>query len=178
MRQDLRRFQEKITARYFSTCRAAVKRFAPQGLSLGCRFSTYNEPAVRTAARECDVMTFNLYGRDVSGLKIPAGVDAPAMIGEFHFGALDRGVFHPSGLPLSTQTERAAAFESYVRGALRHPAIVGAHWFQYRDEPCTGRFDGENYEIGFIDICDRPYAEMVAAGRRLGASLYPVRLAP
>jgi hypothetical protein len=177
VRADCRKFQEKLTERYFSTCRAAVKRYAPQNLYLGCRFSSYNEVAVKAAGRLCDVMTYNLYGRSVAGLNTH-GVDAPVLIGEFHFGALDRGLFHPSGLPLSTQAERADAFASYVRGALRHPAIVGCHWFQYRDEPCTGRFDGENYQIGFIDIADNPYAEMVAAARQLGSIMYPFRLAP
>ena len=148
-----------------------MKRVAPQNLYLGCRFSTYNEVAVKAAGRLCDVMTSNLYGRNVSGLNLH-GVDAPVLIGEFHFGALDRGLFHPSGLPLSNQAERADAFASYVRGALRHPAIVGAHWFQYRDEPCTGRFDGENYQIGFVDVCDSPYPETIAAARAAGDRLY------
>jgi hypothetical protein len=27
-----------------------------------------------------------------------------------------------------------------------HPSFVGAHWFQYTDQPLTGRtLDGENY---------------------------------
>lgn len=178
VRADLRDFHAKIAERYFSTCRAAIKRVAPQNLYLGCRFSTYNEAAVRAAARHCDVVGFNLYGRDVHGLNIPAGVDAPVVIGEYHFGALDRGPWHATGLPTDDQTERAAAFENYLRTALRHPAIVGAHWFQYRDQPATGRFDGENANIGFIDICDQPYPEMVAAARRLGADLYAFRFRP
>jgi len=179
VRNDCRDFQKKLTDRYFSTCRAAVKRVFPQGLYLGCRFSTYNEPAVRAAARECDVMGFNYYSREFGGgPKIPAGVDAPIVIGEFHYGAHDRGVFSATGLPTSNQTERAQAFETYMRAALRNPSVVGAHWFQFRDQPCTGRFDGENQQIGFIDICDNPYPEIVAAGRRLGANMYSFRAAP
>jgi hypothetical protein len=54
--------------------------------------------------------------------------------------------------------------------------FVGAHWFQYSDQPVTGRFDGENYQIGFINICDRPYPEMVSATRKIGATLYTHRL--
>jgi hypothetical protein len=56
---------------------------------------------------------------------------------------------------------------------LHHPQIVGTHWFQYQDEPTTGRsYDGENYQIGFVDVADTPYAETIAASRRIGASLY------
>ncbi|MDQ3000079.1 MAG: hypothetical protein M3Y08_02280, partial [Fibrobacterota bacterium] len=44
------------------------------------------------------------------------------------------------------------------------------------DQLYTGRGqDGENYQIGFVDICDRPYPEMVAAARRLSARLYVTR---
>jgi hypothetical protein len=54
---------------------------------------------------------------------------------------------------------------------------VGCHWFQYQDEPTTGRvLDEENYQIGFIDICDTPYRETVAAARELGDELYEYRL--
>jgi hypothetical protein len=38
----------------------------------------------------------------------------------------------------------------------------------------AGRNDGENYNIGFIDVTDRPYAEMVAAAKLTHARLLDV----
>lgn len=71
----------------------------------------------------------------------------------------------------------AAAYQEYMEGALRHPAFVGCHWFQYQDEPTTGRvYDEENYQIGFIDIADTPYRETIAASRAVAAKLYSTRL--
>jgi hypothetical protein len=43
------------------------------------------------------------------------------------------------------------------------PEMVGTHWFQWADQPSTGRFDGENYNIGLVDVTDRPYPDLVAA---------------
>ena len=43
------------------------------------------------------------------------------------------------------------------------PELVGTHWFQWADQPSTGRFDGENYNIGLVDVTDRPYADLVGA---------------
>ena len=37
-----------------------------------------------------------------------------------------------------------------------------------------GRFDGENYNIGFMDVCNRPYQEMAKAGRISHASMYKI----
>jgi hypothetical protein len=77
---------------------------------------------------------------------------------------------------VADQAARAAAYRDYVRGALRHPQFVGCHWFKYVDEPTTGRpLDEENYQIGFVDIVDTPYAETVAAARALGAEMYRMR---
>jgi hypothetical protein len=102
----------------------------------------------------------------------------PLIIGEFHFGALDRGMFHTGLVPVASQGERARMYASYVTGALRHPQFVGTHWFQYRDEPTTGRsLDEENYQIGFVDNVDTPYPETVAACREVGAAMYETRLA-
>ena len=51
------------------------------------------------------------------------------------------------------------------------PELVGTHYFQWADQPSTGRFDGENYNIGLVDVTDRPYPDLVrgAEGRRTGA---------
>ena len=53
---------------------------------------------------------------------------------------------------------------------------MGTHWFQYKDQATTGRGDGENYQIGFIDICDKPYAEIVRARPFVGYTMYTYRL--
>ena len=45
------------------------------------------------------------------------------------------------------------------------PGFVGAHWFQWTDEPVLGRMDGENYNIGFVDVTNRAYKELVDAAR-------------
>jgi hypothetical protein len=98
------------------------------------------------------------------------------IIGEFHFGALDRGMFHTGLVPVATQQARAEAYKAYVLSALRHPQFVGCHWFQYCDEPATGRaWDEENYQIGFVDVADTPYAETIAASREVGDELYQER---
>jgi hypothetical protein len=175
-RADLEAFYMRLAEQYFAVCRAAIKQGAPQQLYLGCRFATLwrNEQAVRAAAKYCDVVSFNIYKR-ASDLRLPKGADKPIMIGEFHFGALDRGLFHPGLVATPSQEARAQAYKEYVEGALVNPAIVGAHWFEYMDEATTGRGDGENFQIGFVDVCDTPNLEIVAAARQLGAELYPLR---
>ncbi len=172
---DLTAFYTRIAGKYFEVCRAEVKRVAPRQLYLGCRFAWKNERAIRAAAQFCDVISFNRYDYSVAHDKLPAGVDLPMIIGEFHFGALDRGLFHTGLKATKSQDDRAAKYRAYLEGALRHPNFVGAHWFEYRDQLVSGRFDGENYQIGFVDVCDNPYPETVAAAREIGAKLYTLR---
>jgi hypothetical protein len=121
------------------------------------------------------VIGYNLYQDDVSQFRLPEGVDKPVIIGEFHFGALDRGMFHTGLRPTASQDARAAAYRNYVNGALCHPSFVGTHWFQYGDQATTGRGDGENYQIGLVDICDNPYPETIAAVREVGRNMYATR---
>jgi hypothetical protein len=174
---DLAGFYTKFAEEYFRVCRQTIKDFDPQGLYLGCRFAWANDRAVRAAAKYCDVVSFNRYALSVADLKLPEGVDCPVVIGEFHFGALDRGMFHTGLVPVQDQARRGEAYRDYVAGALDHPAIVGTHWFQYSDQATTGRGDGENYQIGFLDICDNPYPGTIAACREVGNRLYARRTA-
>jgi hypothetical protein len=173
---DLAAFYTRAAEQYFRTVREVIKGVAPNQLYLGCRFAWVNARAAAAAARYCDVVSYNLYQPNVADFKFNGGADMPLIIGEFHFGALDRGLFHTGLVPVATQQARAEAYKEYVRSALRHPQFVGCHWFQYCDEPTTGRaWDEENYQIGFVDVADTPYAETIAASREVGDELYRER---
>jgi hypothetical protein len=37
-----------------------------------------------------------------------------------------------------------------------------------------GRFDGENYNIGFMDICNNPYKELIDAAKQTHSKMYEV----
>jgi len=65
----------------------------------------------------------------------------------------------------ASQEERGVAYRYYVENAAADPSLVGTHWFEWIDEPSTGRFDGENYNIGLVDVTDRPYRELVEAAQ-------------
>jgi len=175
-RPDLTAFYTRTAQTYFRSVREAIKAIAPNQLYLGCRFAWVNDLAARAAAEFCDVVSYNLYQRSVADFRYPGG-DKPLIIGEFHFGALDRGMFHTGLVPTPSQNARAQAYKDYVMGALRHPQFVGTHWFQWKDEPTTGRvYDEENYQIGFLSVADVPYKETVAASREVGTALYRLRL--
>ncbi|GGZ67922.1 beta-galactosidase [Algibacter mikhailovii] len=175
-KEDLIDFYEKIALTYFKTINEELKKIAPNQNYLGCRFAWANNDVVLTAASNyLDIMSFNKYEYSVEGFSLPKGIDKPVMIGEFHFGALDRGSFHVGIKKAKDQTERGEMYQSYIQGALKHPNIVGAHWFQYIDEPNTGRFDGENYNVGFVDICDTPYEELINKVKETTYTMYDYR---
>ncbi len=152
---------------YLDTVNAAVRRHDTNHLNLGIRFGGSPPDDVVKAARGFDVFSVNIYryAPDRAALdRIYALVPRPILIGEFHIGAPERGLA-PGLVQAMNQPERAIAYQYYVEQCAAHPALVGTHWFQWLDQPATGRNDGENYNIGFVDVTDQPYAEMVAAAK-------------
>jgi hypothetical protein len=178
--EDLSFLSRKFAAEYFGTIRATLRRLDPQHLYLGSRFSSWTPEAVQEAAKACDVVSFNLYAPKPDPAEQPwLTLDVPILLSEFHFGALDRGGFAPGLVDAGTQEGRAHGLQNYVGTALRSSNIVGCHWFQYADQPLTGRpFDGENFAIGLVDLQDRPYLPLVLASRDLGERMYGIRFGP
>ncbi|WP_044254411.1 hypothetical protein [Rhodopirellula sp. SWK7] len=169
---------ETVADTYYKVVSELLDERAPGVLYLGSRIHGSGNPrdAYRVASKYCDVVSMNRYQLAIVQEDLPPGsADKPMIIGEFHFGALDRGLLHTGLKGVSNQQQRAAAYTDYVRQALENDRIVGAHWFQLTDQLVTGRGDGECYQIGFIDIVDRPYPEMIEASRKLGESLYQYR---
>ena len=173
---DLEAFSAEIADNYFRIIREELKRANPGKLYLGCRWGG-GAPAftVKAAAKYCDIISYNVYRTEMSEFKLPEGVDAPVLIGEFHFGALDRGPFCPGLILLRDQKHRAETYRKYVRTSLEHPQIVGVHWHQFSDQAASGRFDGENMQVGWTDVCDTPYWETIQAVREMGGRMYEIR---
>jgi hypothetical protein len=177
MKEDLSAFMREFAGRYFKAVREAVRKADPNHLYLGARFAGHTLEEVQACAEYCDVISFNIYRPTIGDMHELDGIDRPTIIGEFHMGALDRGMFHPGLVATANQAERAAMYEGYVHSVIDHPLFVGAHFFKYIDEPLVGRpGDGENYNIGFINVTDGTYPEMVKAARETNAEMYARRL--
>ncbi|VGO19763.1 beta-galactosidase [Pontiella sulfatireligans] len=175
---DMLEFSEAWYHLYFNACRDAMREHAPNKLYLGSRINhTKNKTALSICAEYADVVSINFYDYTPQVFQAPEGFNAPIMIGEFHFGTItERGVWG-GGLCTGMDIGHAASlFENYFEQAVKNPLIVGAHWFKFSDQPLTGRKDGENYRIGFVDVADTPYPEMVNACRSVAEKMYELRI--
>jgi len=98
----------------------------------------------------------------------------PIMIGEFYLAAMENrsgnqnnSAYFPT---VQTQAERATGFLTTLKYLAQTPFVIGADWFQFYDEPMYGRDDGENFNMGLIDIYGKPYAELISASRSFDAN--------
>jgi hypothetical protein len=154
-------------SKFITTVNAAVKKYDPNHLNLGLRFGGSAPDEIIKASEGFDVFSFNSYGYEVNPNMIKRVFDLtglPIVIGEFHFGVPGRGL-SPGLAQTANQEERGLAYSYYVEKAASNPAIIGTHWFQWMDQPATGRNDGENYNIGFVDVTDRPYRELTSSSK-------------
>lgn len=174
---ELKEFTSALIGKYYAVIAKNIKNVAPNTMYMGCRFAGgLPEHVIRPGLAYQSVISVNRYARDIGNFRLPAGIDMPIIIGEFHFGALDRGMFHPGLIHLKSQQERGEVYKQYVRSALRNPQCIGVHWHQFGDQATSGRFCGENFQVGFVDCCDSPYPETRAALRVVGADLYEYRM--
>ena len=168
---------QRVADAYFPHCRRGPPATRPRPpLSLGSRFAWQTREAVEACARWCDVVSFNRYRRSIAADDEWARFHAlgkPALIGEFHFGSTDRGLFWEGLVGVGAENERGPAYARYLRAVADNPDFVGAHWFQYVDEPLTGRtLDGENGHVGFVSVADLPYDGLAAAARDVNHAVF------
>jgi hypothetical protein len=151
--------------RYVEITSEAVRRHDPNHLDLGMRSGGRPTAAEIRAARHFDVYSVNVYDYEVPDARvrqISELTGKPILVGEFHFGTPGRGLA-ASLVQVRDQAERGRAYRYYVENAFAMPEMVGTHYFQWADQPSTGRFDGESYNIGLVDVTDRPYPDLVRA---------------
>ena len=105
--------------------------------------------------------------------KVKDLIDRPLIIGEYHFGTVDRG-YAQSLWQVESQEQRGVAYRYYTEHAYAHPSLIGTGYFQWADQDISGRFDGENYNCGLVDVTDRPYREQVEAMAETAKVLYDI----
>lgn len=163
---------------YFAAVRDEVKRVAPDNLYLGVRFHGHIDAAlVALCAKYADVVSYNIYDIPPTGrLNQYNAVDRPILVGEWGIRSNPLQTPFRGERPLSPDpAERAESYARYLSAGLRHPLMVGAHFFQFRDQPMSGRPDGEAIPRGLVNLTDTPHFDLVQTNRRLAYRLYEQR---
>jgi hypothetical protein len=173
--RTMRRFLALAAERYYQVMSDVVRRHDPDALFLGDRYQSFFYPEVaRAAAKHVDVVSSNLNAHWNDGTFLRCYLDSlhqltakPILVSEFYMSADENRSGNPNtgqGFPVvATQAARAAAAKTSLHALARLPYVVGVDWFQYADEPPHGRFDGEDFNFGLVDIHDTPYSELTAA---------------
>ena len=174
---DLEAFSEVMVERFFLTLHQACQQIDPQHLNLGIRYHSVPPHWALKGMASFDVFSMNCYAEKIAAAavqEVQEKLKLPTLIGEFHFGALDVGL-PASGIGhVKNQADRGRAYRVYLEDGAANPNCVGVHWFQYYDQSALGRYDGENYNIGFLDICNRPYEPLYLAARESHEAFYAI----
>ena len=156
------------------TC-SAIKKYDPNHLPLGIRFGGSILDELLRIARILDVCSVNVYEYEpMCQLERVYCYTGPSiLIGEFHIGVQANGL--GAGLvQAKDQTESGITYRYYLEQAASLSYFLGAYWFQWRDEPVMGHDDGKNYNIGFVDVNDRPYKELSEVAKMTNKGLFNV----
>lgn len=177
-------FNFALARRYYSLVKSLIRRYDRNHLILGDRYCQYyNIETARASAPFIDVASTNAGADWLDGSyshsffsTLNRLTGKPILVSEYYFSARENSSHNRnsgSAFPLvDTQKERAAGFAQSFKQIAGLPYSVGAHWFQFADEPPKGRGDGEDWNFGFVDVQGREYPEMVRALK----SLNPVAL--
>ena len=164
---------------FLQTVKTTMKRYDPNHLNLGIRFGNLDEldeELMDICTKAFDIFSFNCYslmpGKDMMDRALRL-TDMPMIIGEYHFGTVDRGMAQ-SLWQVNSQQERGVAYRYYTEQAYAHPGMIGTAYFQWCDQDLMGRNDGENYNCGLVDVTDRPYKYQVEAMMETAKCLYAV----
>jgi hypothetical protein len=164
---------------FLQTVKTTMKRYDPNHLNLGIRFGNLNEldeSLMEICRNAFDVLSFNSYSLAPNKEMMDRALrltNMPMIIGEYHFGTVDRGMAQ-SLWQVENQQQRGVAYRYYTEQAYSHPAMIGTAYFQWCDQDLLGRGDGENYNCGMIDVTDRPYKYQTEALMETAKRLYTV----
>lgn len=174
--QDCNDFSGRMVDTYIQVVCSEVKKVDAHHLNLGLRYAWISSELCYRAGTWFDVFSINGYSfpGPPETAEIARRSGKPVLIGEYHFGATDRGLPATGIQGAEDQQARGEAYRYYLEQGFSRPEVIGIHYFQWLDQPVFGRFDGENYNIGFLDITMRPYTELTDQAAASHENMYEV----
>jgi agarase len=134
-------FAEYYSSTYHQIAASAIRAHDPNHLVLGSRYNDIGSPVVQAvikgASKSTDLLDVHMYSMepDVDTLWLLHNITTgkPLLVSEFGFTARDSGLPNTKGAApvLMTQTQRAAAFQHYIKTLVGLPFTVGYHQFMW-----------------------------------------------
>jgi len=189
---DLELMRRHYADRYYGFIYTTMKSIDPNHLYLGCyicpgcQLNDANWPII---AAHCDVMSYDRYTsnyEDGSLARLQKEVDKPHFCGEFSFPPWYDGWRGFGRYPVYSagDADAAEAYARAVNAAALDPYCVGLNWFEYKDQPLTGRgpghgsdlLYGEHFAFGLVTETDRVRWDMVRRMREVNLQATQRRL--
>ncbi len=185
---DQRDFVRQVAGKYFAITTAAIRKYDPNHLILGCRFAGQSPDIWDIAGKYSDIVSVNCYRTlDLERGVMTDGFETelkqwyreakrPLMITEWSFPALDAGLpcRHGAGQRVPTQPDRAFAFAVFQKLLFTTPFIVGSDYFMWVDQPALGISSvfPEDSNYGLVDEQDRSYPQLTQMAAELNPLVY------
>lgn len=154
--EDRKAFQTFYFETYMKKVSAALRKYDPNHLYLGCRFNQHKEEMAsreifEVAGKYADVISINHYRlwepRQDWMLDWGEWSGKPFIITEFYVKGEDSGLPNNTGAGwnVRTQEERGLFYQNFVIELLRSRNCIGWHWFTYMDnDPQNLKTDPSN----------------------------------
>lgn len=171
---------------YIKKVAAAVRKYDPNHLYLGCRFNQekeeLNNPEMfRIAGKYMDIVSINHYRKWEPVPSIMASWTSwsgkPFIITEWYTKGEDSGLPNNTGAGwnVPTQKERGYFYQNFTIELLKSKACVGWHWFTYQDnDPLDLATDPSNRDSnkGIVNSLFVPYSPLMDNMKVLNTHVY------
>ncbi len=192
---DIETLREFYADKYYAFIYQTIKGIDPNHLFFGFWIVPgwwVNSTDWKLQAAHVDVIGYDYYSptfEDSQLQSLASSTAKPMFLGEFSFPptySLLRGY---EAYPLASAPDEATAGAQYtanIQAAAHNPWHVGVAWFEYRDEPVSGRgflgetdldlVEGEDYAFGMVDVADTPKYDLVNPVRLANLASAQLRL--
>ena len=177
---DIETLREYYADQYYGFLYRTIKGIDPNHLFFGFWIVPgwwVNAADWQLEAAHVDVIGYDRYSpvfEDSLLQSLAKSTAKPIFLGEFSFPPtynLLRGYEAYAAASATDDANAGAQYQTNVEAAAHNPWCVGVAWFEYRDEPVSGRgflgetdldlVEGEDYAFGMVDVADRPKYDLV-----------------
>ncbi len=193
---DVETLREYFEDQFYAFLYTTIKGIDPNHLYLGFWIVPgwwVNSTDWTLLAAHVDVIGYDRYSpmfQDSFMEGLAKSAAKPMLLGEFSFPpayGLARGFRVYQSANAADDADAGSQYAQWLNAAARNPWCVGVAWFEYRDEPVSGRgflgetdlnlVEGEDYAFGLVDVADRPKYDLVEQMRTANLSVAKQRLA-